>query len=111
MTHEFRTPLTSIKDSVTGLLDESDMSEPERRDLLTVIDEETDRLNRLVGEATEMAQLDAHMLTLDRQPHSIRDVIDASMENVHGPLQEHPVSIEIPDELPLVTFDFERINS
>jgi two-component system sensor histidine kinase KdpD len=109
MTHEFRTPLTSIKASVTGLLDEGDISEPERRDLLTVIDEESDRLNRLVGEAAEMAQLDAHMFTLDRQQHSIGDVIHAAIENVHGALQKHAVGVDIANELPLATFDFDRI--
>src|SRR5271165_6902772 len=58
VTHEFRTPLTSIKASVSTLLSSATIDDAERRDLLDVIDEETDRLNRLVGEAAEMAQLD-----------------------------------------------------
>ena len=66
MTHEFRTPLTSIKASVTALQEESALDAAQQRDLLSVINEETDRLNRLVGEAAEMAQLDAHMVRLNR---------------------------------------------
>src|SRR5262249_7010319 len=46
VTHEFRTPLTSIKASVTTLISDTNLEEKGRRDLLSVIDEETDRLNR-----------------------------------------------------------------
>ena len=66
VTHEFRTPLTSIKASVTALLSSAVIDEAGRRDLLAVIDEEADRLNRLVGEAAEMAQLDAQQVELHR---------------------------------------------
>src|SRR6266478_9211328 len=60
VTHEFRTPLTGIKASVTSLLGSASHSPDDRQELLTIINEESDRLNRLVGEAAEMAQLDAN---------------------------------------------------
>ena len=50
ITHDFRSPLTSIKASVTGLLDDLEFDREQRRELLTIINEECDRLNRLVGE-------------------------------------------------------------
>src|SRR6185437_6944691 len=60
VTHELRTPLTAITASVTTLLsEEAKLSQEDQQDLLAVIEEESDRLNRLVGEAVEMAQLDA----------------------------------------------------
>ena len=59
ITHELRTPLTAIKASASTLLLPGGLSEEQRHDLLEVIDEESDRLNRLVSEAVEMAQLDA----------------------------------------------------
>src|SRR5208337_4689777 len=74
VTHEFRTPITSIKASVTTLLSSAQIDPEGRKDLLTVIDEETDRLNRLVGEATEMAQLDAHRVELRREIYPVRVV-------------------------------------
>ena len=77
VTHEFRTPLTSIKASVTTLLSGAALDDQGRRELLTVIDEETDRLNRLVGEAAEMAQLDSGMFKLDLQPHAIQEALAA----------------------------------
>ena len=72
VTHEFRTPLTSIKASVTALLEENTLDPAQQRELLSVIDEETDRLNRLVGEAAEMAQLDSQMVRLEPRPHAER---------------------------------------
>jgi two-component system sensor histidine kinase KdpD len=109
VTHEFRTPLTSIKASVTGLLEENILDPAERHDLLTVIDEETDRLNRLVGEAAEMAQLDAQMVRLERSPHAVKDVIDAAIESARIPLKSHTVQVDVPDAVGKSAFDFGRI--
>jgi len=56
VTHELRTPLTSIKASVTALLTNSEMSPPQRNELLIIINEEADRLNKLVGEAVKVTR-------------------------------------------------------
>ena len=80
VTHELRTPLTGIKAAVTGLLSDYNLNEAQRRELLTVINEETDRLDRLVGEATEMAQLDAHKVELHMAAVDIASVIDSAVE-------------------------------
>lgn len=109
VTHEFRTPLTSIKASVTTLLSGAALDETGRADLLTVIDEETDRLNRLVGEAAEMSQLDAGMFKLDPQPYSIREAIDAALLDAKGSLDGHPVEVRLGPDLPTVHMDLQRI--
>jgi two-component system, OmpR family, sensor histidine kinase KdpD len=109
VTHEFRTPLTSIKASVTTLLSGATLDEPGRRELLIVIDEETDRLNRLVGEAAEMAQLDAGMFKLDLQPHSIQDALEPALQDAKAALEFHPVEVVIPPDLPKTRMDVQRI--
>lgn len=109
VTHEFRTPLTSIKASITTLLSGSSLDESGRRDLLTVIDEETDRLNRLVGEAAEMAQLDAGKFNLQLEPHSIQDALEPALQDANAPLENHPVEITVPSSLPKVPMDVQRI--
>jgi two-component system sensor histidine kinase KdpD len=109
VTHEFRTPLTSIKASVTTLLSASTLDDHGRRELLTVIDEETDRLNRLVGEAAEMGQLDAGLFKLDLQPHSIQDALQPALEEAKASLEDHPVEIVAPSDLPAVRMDVQRI--
>jgi two-component system sensor histidine kinase KdpD len=110
VTHEFRTPLTSIKASVTTMLLGTSLNEKGRRELLTVIDEETDRLNRLVGEAAEMAQLDAGMFKLDLQPHSIWDAIEPALQDAKASLENHPVEVHASyGTLPTVRMDLQRI--
>src|SRR4029077_26961 len=80
-----------------------------RRELLTVIDEESDRLNRLVGEASEMAQLDSGMFKLDLQPHSISDALRPAMEDARASLEKHPVEVTLAPDLPKVPMDVQRI--
>lgn len=109
VTHEFRTPLTSIKASITTLLSGSGLDESGRRELLTVIDEETDRLNRLVGEASEMAQLDSGMFKLDLQPHSIAEALAVAMQDAKAAVESHPVEITASAALPKVRMDLQRI--
>ncbi len=110
VTHEFRTPLTSIKASVTTLLSDAALDDQSRRELLTVIDEETDRLNRLVGEASEMAQLDAGMFKLDLRTHSICDALEPALCDARPSLESHPVEASVDCEsLPKVRMDVERI--
>jgi two-component system sensor histidine kinase KdpD len=109
VTHEFRTPLTSIKASVTTLRSGAPLDEQGRRELLTVIEEETDRLNRLVGEAAEMAQLDAGLFKLDMQVHSIQDALQPALQDAKVSLDDHPVEVIVPPNLPNVRMDVQRI--
>ncbi len=109
VTHEFRTPLTSIKASVTSLISDFQLDQAQRQELLTIINEESDRLNRLVGEATEMAQLDAHEVKLNIEPQNIREAIDAALEESKPSLRSHSVEVRLPSYLPPVLMDVDRI--
>jgi two-component system, OmpR family, sensor histidine kinase KdpD len=109
VTHEFRTPLTGIKASVTSLLSASSLNDEQRKELLTVIDEESDRLNRLVGEAAEMAQLDSGKFKLQLAPHDIRGPIESALDATRHLLQKHTLELSIADGLPAVNIDADRI--
>jgi len=108
VTHALRTPLTSIKASVTNLLSTTSFTEDQKRELLTIINEESDRLNRLVGEAAEMAQLDAGEVELHLAPHPIGDVIAAALKMIKTPLGGRAVRLQVPDGLPRVRVDLAR---
>jgi two-component system, OmpR family, sensor histidine kinase KdpD len=109
VTHEFRTPLTAIKASVTSLLSRGHLDEPQSQELLTVINEESDRLNRLVGEAAEMAQLDANQVELHLAPHWIQEALEAAIEDCGKLLFERPLDVRLPLDLPPVRMDMTRI--
>ena len=109
VTHEFRTPLTAIKLSVTTLLGPDPISAEAKQDLLAVVNEETDRLNRLVGEAAEMSQLDAQQVELRRESHSVAEVVQAALDRSRQALSGREVKLQIPENLPPVRVDLERI--
>ncbi len=109
VTHELRTPLTGIKAAVTGLLSDYNLDDSQRKELLTVINEEADRLDRLVGEATEMAQLDAHKVELHLAPVDIVTVIESAVEESKTVLGQHSLDIRAPQSLPRVRVDSDRI--
>ncbi|HMK20760.1 MAG TPA: ATP-binding protein, partial [Terriglobales bacterium] len=93
----------------TSLLSGAGLDAAQRNELLTVINEESDRLNRLVGEAAEMAQLDANQVELHRQPHPIKDVISEAVQESRKLLGNHPISIGVPDNIPPALMDPDRI--
>jgi two-component system, OmpR family, sensor histidine kinase KdpD len=108
VTHALRTPLTSIKASVTNLLTNPNVSEQQRTELLTIVNEETDRLNRLVGEAAEMAQLDAGEVELNLGPYPIGEVISEAMEQLRTTLAGREVRVNVAPGLPSVRVDLVR---
>ncbi len=108
VTHALRTPLTSIKAAVTNLLSNSSLNDSQRRELLDIINEESDRLNRLVGEAAEMSQLDAGNVDLNIEPHSIDEVISSALLHCRGSLAHRPVDVRIAPALPRVRVDLPR---
>ncbi|MBB5340215.1 DUF4118 domain-containing protein [Tunturiibacter gelidoferens] len=107
--HELRTPLTSITAAVTTLRSEPSLDAEQSGEMLQVIEEEAARLDRLVGQAMEMAELDANDIKLDLRMHSMREAVDLALEAVQGPLKNHPLELRLPDTLPPVQMDLERI--
>jgi two-component system, OmpR family, sensor histidine kinase KdpD len=106
--HDFRTPLTSIKASVTSLLSTAKHDETQRDELLNVINEECDRLNRLVGEAAEMARLEAGEVKLQLEPLRIADLVSTALDSCRGALGARPVHIDLSDPDILVNADATR---
>jgi len=114
VTHEFRTPLTAIKASVTSLLGSSNHSPEshspeERQELLTIINEESDRLNRLIGEAAEMAQLDANKVEFRFESAPIGPAVEEALDELKQLLVQHPVEVRIPAGLPNARMDSARV--
>jgi two-component system sensor histidine kinase KdpD len=109
VTHELRTPLTSIMASITSLRSDEKLDAASRGELMAVIQEETERLDRLVAQAVEMAELDAQQVVLDLAPHDIREAIDEAIADVRPSQAQHPIEVRVPDGLPPVTIDLARM--
>src|SRR6266478_2040851 len=108
ITHDFRTPLTSMKAAVSSLLSGSNSDSAQARELLTIIDEECDRLNHLVEEAGEMAKLEAGELTLDLAPVRVDEIIEAALAHCKSALAGRQVELRLNPNLPPMRADLER---
>ncbi len=98
VTHQLRTPLTSIKGAATALL-QNNVAPEHARELLTIIDEESDRLNQLVSEAVEMAQLDAQQVQLQLEAVDVKSLIRAALQACAWIDEKHPLNVEVEDRL------------
>ncbi len=115
VTHDLRTPLTSIKASITTLLNEAKKSlnvepavklEPESRlEMMEVIDEESDRLNRFIGDLIELARIEAGEMQLSRRWSSMDEIISAATLRAKPVTKNHRVEVKIAEELPVVRVD------
>jgi two-component system sensor histidine kinase KdpD len=112
VTHDIRTPLTSIKASATLLLEDRESAEPiesltsdEKQALLKVINHGADRLDHFVEGIVDLARIDAGDMKLYRNWGEIEDIIDAALAQA-GPLtREHGIKVVVADELPVVSVD------
>jgi two-component system sensor histidine kinase KdpD len=109
ITHDFRTPLTSMKAAVTSLLGSQRTDRAQGTELLTIINEECDRLNHLVEEAAEMARLEAGEVELSVAAVSIGEIIQTAVTRMKSALAARVIDVRAGTELPAVRADFERI--
>jgi two-component system sensor histidine kinase KdpD len=108
VTHDFRTPLTSMKAAVTSLLASKKADARQRQELLSIINEECDRLNHLVEEASEMARLDAGEIELHFAPTPIEQIIEEALAHMKSSLAGRTVDVRVSPDLPQVQADAER---
>jgi len=108
ITHDFRTPLTSIKASATSLLSAGGQDSSRQRELLSVIDEECDRLNRLVAEAAEIAQLESGEVELKFTSVPVKVLIEAALAHCRKALGSRQVHVEVPSGVGPVRADLNR---
>lgn len=115
VTHDLRTPLASIKASITTLIDEAkgrtednqpvSLDAASRFEMLEIIDEESDRLNRFIGGLIEMARIEAGELGLRRRWGPIDEMVSAAIVRAEPVTRRHSVRLDIEKELPVVRVD------
>jgi K+-sensing histidine kinase KdpD len=111
VTHDLRTPLTSIKASITTLLDDQRDDPPltldreSRVEMMEVIDEESDRLNRFINGLIELARIEAGELQLRRRWGVVDDIISAARARAASITRQHRIELDVEKELPGVRVD------
>jgi two-component system, OmpR family, sensor histidine kinase KdpD len=106
ISHDLRTPLASITGVLSTLREnQAALTAEGQIDLLETAWDETQRLNRLVGNLLDMSRLEAGALTLQRDAYDVQDLIGVTLAEVGDRLRDHPLTVELPDSLPMVPID------
>jgi len=110
VSHELRTPLASIKGFATTLLREDVEWEKEsRREFLSIIDEESDRLTELIGNLLDMSRIEAGTLRMEPEPTELGPIIQETAAEFQMMTHEHQIQILLPPSLPPVMADPRRL--
>ncbi len=99
LTHELRTPLTAIRAAATTLLDLPSLDDETRTELATIVDEESSRLDSLIGEAMEVAEIESDGVRVRLEPLHTGTFLEQAVEESHSQLIHHALTIlvEQPD--------------
>jgi two-component system sensor histidine kinase KdpD len=105
LAHEFKTPLTSMKAATSALLSGAVMEPQARQDLIMVVNEEIDHLNRLVTEAVHVARIEAGDVQLDRGRQPLTPILAATLHTVESAVEGRQVKVDVEQGLPQVNVD------
>ena len=110
VSHELRTPLTTIKGSpATALSASSPLDPAETRQFFRIIDEQADRMRNLINNLLDVTRIEAGMLSVSPQPTNVADVVDQARESFLLGGARNSIDVDLPNDLPLVTVDRQRI--
>jgi len=105
LTHELRTPLTAIRAAATTLLDGSGLDDETRLELAAIVDEESSRLDSLIGEAMEVAEIESDGIRVKPEPQHIGTFLEHAAQQSHDQLAHHRVTISVQQPDTPVWFD------
>lgn len=119
VTHDLRTPLTSIKASITTLLDEvrspsddesAKLDDESKLEMMEVIDEESDRLNRFIGDLIELARIEAGEMQLSRHWGAISEIVSSAILRAKSLTKDHRIEVNVSEDLPVIRVDERAIS-
>jgi K+-sensing histidine kinase KdpD len=91
--HDLRSPLTAIRVASEALMCHSRLTELEWVEMIAIVDEESRRLKRLIGQTIKIAQLDPRAVRVNAQPQDLRKLIRDVLEDGRSWLRRHKVKI------------------
>jgi two-component system, OmpR family, sensor histidine kinase KdpD len=103
--HDIRNPLNSIKIAATTLLSGHEGDELFRRELLTIIDQEADRMDRALDDAAHLAAAEAAALSLKKEPQNLARLIPVVIEEMGALASRNRIQVSVPEWLPRAECD------
>jgi two-component system sensor histidine kinase KdpD len=106
VSHDLRTPLAAIAGAASGLRDGAGaLSAEAREELAQTIEDEAERLDRLIGNLLDMTRVESGTLRVRKEWHSIEDIVGAALTRLERQLGGRAIRLMLPAGLPLVPAD------
>ncbi|HTR57541.1 MAG TPA: sensor histidine kinase KdpD [Casimicrobiaceae bacterium] len=106
ISHDLRTPLAVLVGASSSLVTDAErLSDPAKRELAVTIHEEAKRMSTLVGNLLDMARLESGAVELARQWTPLEEIVGSVLSRLTPMLADHPVSVALPADLPLINVD------
>lgn len=106
ISHDFRTPLAAIVGASSSLIQDGDrLASQARHELSQAIYDEAMRMSGLANNLLDMARLQAGNIVLNRQWQPLEEVVGGALSGLSARLENHPVKVNLPHNLPLVRID------
>lgn len=111
VSHEFRTPLTSIKGFVEILLSYTDIPSEKQKEFLSIINQESDRLIRLINDVLDLSKIEAGRVTWRIEPLDFSELINASAKTMQSLVEAKKLQLgtEIDSSFPQVLGDRDQL--
>ncbi len=112
ISHEFKTPLTSIMMGADVLLEEGmGLLNEDQKQFMKAIREDSDRLTKLVNDLLELTRIESGRAVFKIQEYAIDDIVECAVKPFYQLAEQHDVNLyfQVEEDLPLVTADFEKI--
>jgi two-component system sensor histidine kinase KdpD len=106
ISHDLRTPLSSITGALSSLRDEGNfLGMGSRRELIDLACEEAGRMDRFISNILDITRLEAGVLKIKREPYDVQDLLGSCLGSLEPRLKERKIKIDIPANLPLISMD------
>jgi two-component system sensor histidine kinase KdpD len=113
ISHDLRTPLASILGSATSLKTQPEaLDETAKREMISTIQEEAERLNRFIGNLLDMTRLESGAVVPRSSMADLSEIVGSALERASRILEPHDVQVRLPPDLPMLNLDvvlFEQV--
>ena len=111
VSHDLRTPLALIKAAAGSLRQrDAEWSVEECADFAQAIEQDVDRLDRIVGNLLDASQIETGTLVPDRQYYPLASLVDDVLGRLGPLLATHSLSVDVPEDLPPIPIDYVAID-
>ncbi len=109
LAHEIKSPLSTVKVSVSTLLSQRPGNPEQQRELLQIIDEEADRMRQSIDDAVRMSSYEAGAIRLRKTPNQVKQVVAGAISSLGALMADRSLEVQIDESLPSAALDAELI--